>query len=72
MLTRIRLEASAKTSEEVVDVLSDAADALRAMYGGEWEDVDNQDEVPYLQTTKNGWWGRLTLRRKDAEPDSVH
>lgn len=61
MLTRIRLEASSSTRETVETELLGMAEVVRQTAGGEWVEEEPGLEI---QTTKTGYWGRWTLRRK--------
>lgn len=63
MITRIRLEAAAKTVGEVHDNIYDfIAEVRTSALPGQtaW-----QQEAPLeVQTTKDGYWGHYTIRRK--------
>jgi hypothetical protein len=61
MLTRFRVEASNKTSNEVKDDLILAGSTIRALAGGEWE--YNEEEDLEIVGSSDGFWGRLTIRR---------
>lgn len=61
MLTRVRIEASDKTSDGVRDELMHAVSLVRDLYGGEWS-----LETEEVQTTKDGYWGRVTMRLAGA------
>lgn len=67
-VTRIRIEVSGKERNDVQDVLMDAARFAREREGGAWEMEDDSLEI---QTTKDGYWGRVTLRRKRASGDPI-
>lgn len=61
MLSRIRVEASAKTEREVKDELIAAAQLVIAEYPGQWKE---EDDALQVQTSSHGFWGRYTLRRE--------
>lgn len=63
MLTRARFEATAKTHDGVVDELVGALELVRETFGGEWELAEPQE----VQTTKDGYWGRATMKMKRSE-----
>lgn len=68
-VTRIRIEVSGPERNEVQDMLIESARFNRECEGGEWEVEDPGVEV---QGTKDGYWGRVTIRRKsDAQSDPV-
>lgn len=67
MITRVRVEATAKTKQEV---MGDLAEFVQSVDGEGWQD-DNwvhaeNAVIPALQTTKDGWWGCVTMRRDYA------
>lgn len=65
MLMRVRLEASAKTTQEVQDDLIGGFAIVREAVGGEWVDDHDGGSCPSLQTTKDGgYWGYLTMKRE--------
>jgi hypothetical protein len=57
VLSRIRLEASGTDKTEIQAELIEAWH--RARDGGEWV-FEDEEYIP----TVNGYWGRLTMRRK--------
>jgi hypothetical protein len=63
VITRVRVESSAKTADEVRKDLVDTGMQFTRNLGGSWifDQVDGNDFE--LQTTAGGWWGRLTLKR---------
>lgn len=61
MITRVRLEASAKARDEVQDDLLGGLALVQETYGGEWKAEEDINDT--LQTTIDGWWGRLMLKR---------
>jgi len=68
-LTRFRLEARGSTEGEVRDILLETALAIRLAEGGDWEDDDFTVVPTKLHVSDgpakvDGYWGRLTLRRK--------
>lgn len=62
-LTRIRIEGSATTENELRDYLTSCVEDLCGLYGRVWE----QKEPIDVQTTRKGFWGRITLHRKDVD-----
>lgn len=66
-LTRARFESSGKTEEQVLDDLARAISAFRDCHGGAWEYETDQKTT---MTTKDGYWGRATIRRRDSEAHS--
>lgn len=60
-LTRIRIEGSATNEMELRDYLVSVIEGLRGLYGGQWE----EDSPLEVQTTRHGFWGRMTLKRTD-------
>lgn len=65
MITRIRVEASAKSEEGLKDDLVGALETFKEIYGGEWEESDPL----YTTTTKDGWWGFYVIKRKGQHGD---
>lgn len=61
-LTRIRIEASGSTPEEVYDDLVSAADHFKGEHAGEWGFTGSP-----MQTTKNGFWSFGTLENKEHD-----
>lgn len=59
MITRVRIEASEQTREKVEDELLTQASRIRDEQGGEWKFEHDLD----VQTTKTGYWGRVTMTR---------
>ena len=57
-LTRARLEASATSEEDLRCFLLDVWETLRE--GDEWI-IEDEHYLP----TNDGFWGRLTMRRKE-------
>lgn len=69
-VTRIRIEVAGPVAKDVRDHLLTAAAISRDLHGGgEWEIEEDEAEV---QSTRDGYWGRITLRRQDAQRDSLH
>jgi hypothetical protein len=67
-VTRIRIEVAGTKEQEVHDALLAAAASNRDLHGGEWEIEDGEAEV---QSTRDGYWGRVTIRRQDAQRDPL-
>lgn len=63
MVTRFRIEATGRTEAEVSDRLAKAAKRFCEEFGGLWFADDGDAQI---QTTKDGWWGSLTMRRREA------
>jgi hypothetical protein len=63
VITRVRVEASAKTEDTVRDELVGFIEDIRASAQGPapW-----QEEQSETQTTKDGWWGYMTIKRKET------
>lgn len=61
MITRVRLEASSDLELTVRTELIGMVGIVQTNLGGQWEEEDPGLEV---QTTKTGFWGRLTIRKK--------
>lgn len=61
MITRVRLEASSENAVTVRTELIGMIGVVQSTLGGQWEEEDPGLQV---QTTKSGFWGRLTIRRK--------
>ena len=59
MITRVRIEASEQTRDKVEGELLTEAQRMRDAHGGEWR-FEHDLEV---QTTKTGFWGRVTMTR---------
>lgn len=64
MVNRVRIEASGKTEQAVRDDLATGVALVRESLGGEWG-YDGEGEQ--LQTTRDGHWGFVTIKRKDTE-----
>jgi hypothetical protein len=64
VITRVRLEASAATADEVQDDLIDRFADIRDKIGGEWDNDHAHGSCPVLQSTKEGYWGYLVMVRK--------
>lgn len=62
MINRVRLESSAKEQNTVRDELLEGAVLIKHWCGGDWE--EEEPTSMQIQTTKSGFWGRLTIRRK--------
>lgn len=65
-LTRIRVEASSHPSDgkgELERFLIDTSAKVRSEQGGTW--VEEEPGVD-IQTTKTGYWGRLTIHRVNS------
>ena len=65
MITRVRIEATGKTENEVKDDILDFMQEVRAsvFHPEPWHEEEPGLEV---QTTATGFWGRMTItRRKD-------
>lgn len=62
MITRVRVEASAKTKDEVKDDLVNFIDEVRtsAFHHALWT-MEHELEV---QSTKDGYWGRIIITRE--------
>jgi hypothetical protein len=63
-LTRVRIEASALPSEgkEALErFLIEEATSIRDEQGGTWSE-ESGGAITF--TAKDGWWGRLTIRRE--------
>jgi hypothetical protein len=60
VITRFRIESSEETHDKVERELLDMAASIRDMVGGEWKLEHDLD----VQSTKSGFWGRLTLTRQ--------
>lgn len=60
MITRVRLEASSGIALDVRIELVNMLEVIQTHLGGEWEEEDPGLEI---QTTKTGYWGRLTIRK---------
>lgn len=58
-ITRVRLEAKDETANGVQTQLLAAWTSFKEFAGGEWEIEKEQ-----VETTKDGYWGFLTVRRK--------
>jgi hypothetical protein len=56
VITRVRIEASAKTAEELLDDLIGAGGLVRETFGGEWH-----VEMGPAQTTRDGLWNYLVM-----------
>lgn len=65
MLTRMRFEAVGHQEVEVRKELVEAIAENISWIGNEWE-IESEE----VQTTKNGFWGRLVIRRKEASHGS--
>lgn len=61
-LTRTRYEARGASEEEVRSFLTHCVGNHTATYGFGWQEEHPGIEV---QTAKEGYWGRLTLRKAD-------
>jgi hypothetical protein len=59
VITRIRIEASEQSRDKVEQELLTAAERARDEYGGRWKFEHDLD----VQTTRDGFWGRLTMVR---------
>lgn len=57
-LTRVRLEATGDTQNDVRDYLLAEASRIKAQEGGEWG-----EESTGVFSTQAGHWGHLTIRR---------
>lgn len=64
MITRVRVEAIGKSETDVKDDILGFIQAVRAsaLHVNPWSEEPPGLEV---QTTKQGFWGRLTIRRMD-------
>lgn len=63
-ITRVRLEASGDSDSSVRDCLLNAFTVISSISSIDWEEEEPGLEV---QTTKKGYWGRYTVRRKTEE-----
>lgn len=64
-LTRIRIEGTARDRQELQDYLLSCVEDLCSTYGRVWE----QREPVEIQTTRHGFWGRVTIMHKDVNVD---
>ena len=60
MISRVRVEASAKTENEVRDDLASAVALVQEAFSGEWNYDSPEEVIP----TKSGFWGRASIKRK--------
>lgn len=60
MISRVRIEASAKSENEVRDDLASAVALVQETFGGEW----NYDSPEEVIAAKSGFWGRASIKRK--------
>lgn len=62
MINRVRVEASAKTENEVKDDILNFVEAVRssAFHPDPWHEEEPGLEV---QSSSHGYWGRLTITR---------
>lgn len=61
MVNRVRIEAVGESEQAVSSKLLAAWSAIKEHTGGEWE-IEKEE----TQTTKTGWWGCLTVRRRES------
>jgi hypothetical protein len=61
-LTRIRIEAHGDNAIQLRGILLDTWERARNHQGGEWI-VEDEEYLP----SKEGTWGRLTMRLKEPE-----
>lgn len=61
-LTRVRLEAHGDKEVDVRDQLLASAALVRDQEGGTWQEEEPGVEI---QTARQGFWGRYTIRRAD-------
>jgi hypothetical protein len=61
VITRVRIEAKGRTEQEVKDNLVEQARQISANHGRHWE-IEGED----VQAAKDGWWGYLTIKRKES------
>jgi hypothetical protein len=61
MVSRFRIEAKARTEQEVNDSLVKAAKELVELFGGSWHTDDKNP--PQVQTAASGYWGFLWMKR---------
>lgn len=65
-LTRVRLEATSEDERELNDYLTSCIEDIANLYGRSWHVRDAE-----TQTTKHGYWGRITLSRTDLTDGEV-
>lgn len=61
LVNRVRLEAKGRTEKEVNDALTNGALFVAQSFGGTWHTDD--DHPPEIQTTRDGSWGFIWLKR---------
>lgn len=67
-VTRVRVEVAGTDINAVKDMLIAEGRFNRERNGGTWAVEDDSFEI---QQAKGGYWGRVTLRRQDAQSDPV-
>lgn len=61
MISRVRIEATGESDLVVRNDLAAGLSALTENFEGDWEPEEPGLQV---QTTRDGFWGRLTVRRE--------
>lgn len=69
-VTRVRIEGTGKSADHLRLALTEAAAKIHEEHGGHWVVEEVTRTVPGggdpnvdIQTTKEGYWGRISVRR---------